>query len=77
MKCLVSGSKPEQCLLFASVAKNLPASAGHAGDGGLISGLGRSPGEGNGCPLWYLPGEAHEQSLAGYKSISSHRVEHE
>ena len=32
----------------ASVVKNLPASAG---DMGLISGLGRSPGEGNGNPL--------------------------
>ena len=31
-----------------SVVKNLPASAG---DVGLIPGLGRSPGEGNGNPL--------------------------
>ena len=30
--------------------KNLPASAGNAG---LVPGLGRSPGEGNGNPLWY------------------------
>ena len=30
--------------------KNLPA---YAGDVGLIPGLGRSPGEGNGNPLWY------------------------
>ena len=33
-----------------SVVKNLPASAG---DVGLIPGLGRSPGEGNGSPLQY------------------------
>ena len=33
-----------------SVAKNLPA---NAGDTGLISGPGRSPGEGNGNPLQY------------------------
>ena len=33
-----------------SVVKNLPA---HAGDMGLIPGLGRSPGEGNGNPLQY------------------------
>ena len=33
-----------------SVVKNLPA---HAGDMGLIPGLGRSPGEGNGNPLHY------------------------
>ena len=31
-----------------SVVKNLPA---NAGDAGLIRGLGRSPGEGNGNPL--------------------------
>ena len=28
-------------------------SACNAGDPGLIPGLGRSPGEGNGNPLWY------------------------
>ena len=33
-----------------SVVKNLPA---NAGDTGLIPGLGRSPGEGNGNPFWY------------------------
>ena len=33
-----------------SVVKNLPA---NAGDAGSISGLGRSPGEGNGYPLQY------------------------
>ena len=33
-----------------SAVKNLPASAG---DTGLILGLGRSPGEGNGYPLRY------------------------
>ena len=36
-----------------SVVKNLPASAGDARDVGLIPGLGRSPGEGNGNPLQY------------------------
>ena len=35
----------------SSVVENLPASAGDAGDGGVIPGLGRSPGEGNGNPL--------------------------
>jgi len=29
------------------------ASASNAGDPGLIPGSGRSPGEGNGNPLWY------------------------
>ena len=37
----------------------------NAGDAGLISGLGRSPGEGNVYPL--LPGEFHSQrSLVEY-----------
>ena len=35
------------------VIKNSPANAGGAGDVGLISGLGRSPGGGNGNPLQY------------------------
>ena len=33
------------------MVKNLPASAGAIGDTGLIPGLGRSPGGGNGNPL--------------------------
>ena len=33
------------------MVKNLPASAGDIGDTGLIPGLGRSPGEGNGNPI--------------------------
>ena len=36
-----------------SVVKSRPATAGDAGDVGLILGLGRSPGEGNGNPLQY------------------------
>ena len=35
------------------VVKNPPASAGDVRDVGLIPGLGRSPGIGNGNPLWY------------------------
>ena len=35
------------------VVKNQPANAGHAGDEGWVSGLGRSTGEGNGNPLQY------------------------
>ena len=35
------------------MVKNLPASAGDAGDTCLIPGSGRSPGEGNGNPLQY------------------------
>ena len=36
-----------------TVVKNLPANAGDLRDVGSISGLGRSPGEGNGNPLQY------------------------
>ena len=53
--------------LDSSVGKE---SACSAGDPGLIAGLGRSPGEGNGNQLRYsvfLPGESHGQrSLRGY-----------
>ena len=35
------------------MAKNIPVSAGAAGDMGSIPGLGRSPGEGNSNPLQY------------------------
>ena len=48
-----------------SVVKNPPAIAGDAGDVGSNTGLGRSPGEGNGNPL--LPTNFHRQrSLVGY-----------
>ena len=48
-----------------AVVKNSPA---NAADVGLIPGLGRSPGEGNGTPLQYSwPGKFYGQrSLAGY-----------
>ena len=35
------------------MVKNLPANSGDLGDMGLISGLGRFPGRGNGNPLQY------------------------
>ena len=35
------------------MVKNPPDNAGDTGDSGLISGLGRSPGEGSGSPLQY------------------------
>ena len=42
-------------------------SACSAGDPGSIPGSGRSPGEGNGNPLQFWPGESHGQrSLVGY-----------
>ena len=51
----------------ALVVENLPASAGDRRNMGLIPGLGRSPGEGHGNPLLFLPGESHgERSLTGF-----------
>ena len=35
------------------MVKNLPANVGDARDAGLIPGLGRSPGVGNGSPFQY------------------------
>ena len=53
---------------MAQVVKNSPAKAGDIRDVGLIPGLGRFPGEGNGNPLQvFLPGKSHGQrSLVGY-----------
>ena len=43
------------------------ASAYNAGDLGSIPGPGRCPGEGNGNPPVFLPGESHrQQNLTGY-----------
>ena len=36
-----------------SMVKNPPTNEGNIGDMGLLPGLGRSPGEGNGYPLQY------------------------
>ena len=59
-----------------SVVKNLPANAGNTG---LISVLGRSPGEGNGNPLQYsCLGKSHGQrSLEGYCSWGRKRAGHD
>ena len=38
---------------MALVVKNLPANAGDITDAGSIPRLGRSPGKGNGNPLWH------------------------
>ena len=38
---------------MALLVKNLPVNAGDIRDTGLLPGLGRSPGEGNGNPLQY------------------------
>ena len=47
-----------------SVVENPPANAGNAGDMGLITGWGRSPGVGNGNLLQYsCLGKSHGQSI--------------
>ena len=46
---------------------DLKESACNAGDPGSIPGSGRAPGEGNGYPFVFLPGEFHVQwNLAVY-----------
>ena len=51
----------------SSVSKKF---ACNAGDTGSTSGLGRSPGEGNGNPLQYfLPGESHRQKILASYSL--------
>ena len=47
-------NKSSQGFAGGSVVKNLPDSAGDEGDVGLIPGLERSPGVGNGIPLQYF-----------------------
>ena len=50
---LVSMEKAQETFPDGSVVKNLPANAGDAEDLGLIPGLRRSPGGGNGNSLQY------------------------
>ena len=56
-----------------SVVKNPPANAGNAG---LIPGLERSPGEGNGNPLQYSCLGNRQRSLAAYSPWGHKRVRH-
>ena len=53
-------------------------SAYNAGYPGFIPGLGRSPGEGYGNPLQFLPGKSHGQrSLVSYSPRGHKRVRHD
>ena len=63
--------------------KNLPATVEDTGDAGLISGSGKSPGEGNGNPLQYCCLEnsmdsgdwqaaVHEVSRVGHDLVTEH-----
>ena len=61
-----------------AVAKNPPASAGDARDGGSIPGWGRAPGEGNGKLFWdsCLENSVDRGAWRGY-SQWGHRVGHD
>ena len=66
----------EQGLPCGSLVKNLPT---NARDPGLITGLGRSPGEGNGNPLQYscLGNPMDREEPEGLQSMGSQRVRHD
>ena len=54
------------CLSFPGDSKGKESDC-NVGDWGSISRLGRSPGEGHGSPLMFLPGNSHGQrSPVGY-----------
>ena len=64
---LVWGQRVFGASQLALVVKNPPVNAGDLRDAGLISGSGRSPGEGHGNPLQYPCLEnPMDRSLAGY-----------
>ena len=56
----------------------MPDNAGASGNVGLISGLGRSPGEGNGNPLCILAWEfPWTKEPGGLQSVGLQRVGHD
>ena len=75
--CEVFPGGSEECEVFPGGSED-KASACNTGDPGLIPGLGRSPGEGNGNPLQYSCLKTHGQrSLIGYSSWGPKRVGHD
>ena len=68
MSILNTSHQEEKGFPGGSDSKEFSCNAGHPG---LIPGLGRSPGEGNGNPFQFLPGEFRGQrSLAVYSPWS-------
>ena len=58
--------------------KNMSINAEDIRDMGLIPGLGRSPGEGNGNPLQYFCQEnPMEEETGGLQSMGSQRIRHD
>ena len=73
-------TEPQQGFPGGSVVRNPSANAADAGNSGLISGLGRPPGERKKWQLIpiFLPGKFHgEKSLAGYSPWGRKRVRHD
>ena len=72
------GDRPAYTILppqeeVASLVAQSVESARNAGDPGLISGLGRSPGEGNGNPLQYFCLENSMDEPGGLQSMGSQK----
>ena len=64
--------------LVSQLVKNLPASAGDTREMGLIPGLGRSPGEGNGYTLQYsCLKNSWTKELGWLQSMGFQRVGHD
>ena len=68
---------PNKAFPGDSVVKNPPASAGDTGDSGLIPGLGRTLGGGNGNPLQYSYLENLKEEPGRLQSIGLQRLRHD
>ena len=71
----LNGDLHQKGFPVGTVLKTLPDNAGNARDMGLVSGLGRSPGGGNGNPLQYSCLE-NSTDRKGLQSMVSHGVRH-
>ena len=75
---LINSHIASSTLSMGFLGGNLPANAGDAGDTGLIPGLGRSPGGGNGNLLQYsCLGNSMASEAGGLQSMGSQRVKHD
>ena len=76
---ILSFMRSQRCLgasQMVLVVKNLPANAGDIRDAGLILGLGRSPGGGNGNPFQYSCLEyPMDRGSWQAQSMRSHKVD--
>ena len=72
-----SAGKKNRASQVVLVVKKPPAQTEDRGDAGLIPGVGRSPGEGNGNPLPYSCLENLTEEPDGVQSMGSQRVGHD